>query len=153
MDQIPTQLWDSVKDNIVVQWFMVIIFILLVGTNTATKLKGPLGGFARWIRKIGENRDEREAQERRKARERMIAEARGDREYVDRELHDLKTKVDSLMSHREAAEALVDLHLGWDYDRRKDLIDLGVKPTDIPVAPPLRVTARRLPDPEDPALS
>lgn len=136
---IPADLLGAVKDNPVVQWFLVIVFILLVGTNTATKLKGPLGMFARWVRSVGENRSAREAQERRRARERLLTEAREGREYVNGELDDLRAKVGDLMSHRSALETLVDMHLGWDYDRRKQLIDMGVDPTSIPLAPPLRV--------------
>lgn len=139
MESIPTELWDAVKDNIVVQWVLIIVFILLVGTNTATKLKGPLGAFARWVRKVGEARENREAAERRAARQKLLQSAQEGREYVEREMADLRARVDYLMLEREALIELVDVHLGWDYDRRKQLIDLGVPLTEIPPAPPLRV--------------
>lgn len=139
MEGIPAELWNAVADNVVAQWFLVIVFILLVGTNTATKVKGPLGSFARWMRSIGQARENKEAQERRQARQKLLMSAKEGREYVEREMAELHTKIDSLLSERDALGSLVDNHLGWDYDRRLQLINLGVPLEDIPPAPPLRV--------------
>lgn len=133
-------IFDAVRENVVVQWFLAMIFIVLVGTNTATRLKGPIGDLARWARKFGENKDNREAAERRKVRQRMLQDAKDGRDYVDREIGDLKAKVQALMDDRSKQDSLVEEHLGWDYDRRRQLIDNGVPLKDIPPAPPLRVS-------------
>lgn len=142
MEDIPTQLFDLVKDNIVVQWFLVIVFILLVGTNTATKLKGPVGGFARWVRQLGEERENREAQERRAARQKLLQTAVEGREYVEREMAEMRAKIDELLAARESQADLVDHHLVWDYERKLQLINMGVPLKDIPAAPPLRIVKR-----------
>lgn len=145
MDGIPAEMWDLVKGNIVVQWFLVIVFILIVGTNTATKIKGPLGGFARWMRSVGEARENREAEERRQARQKLLQSAQEGREYVEREIRELKETIHALMDERQQREELVDQHLGWDYDRRLQLINAGVPLNDIPPAPPLRSNRQSLP--------
>jgi hypothetical protein len=138
--EVPVEsIFDAVKDNVVVQWFLVVMFILLVGTNTAARIKGPLGDLARWVSKVGESRDNREAAERRRARQRLLQEAKEGREYIEGEMKDLKEKVEDLINHREAMENLVNNHLSWDYDRRRQLIELGVSNAEIPPAPPLRV--------------
>lgn len=139
MEGIPGQLFDAVKDNIVVQWFLIIVFVLLVGTNTATKLSGPLGKFARWVRTIGEKRDEREASERREKRLRLIQEAAEGRDYVQTEIQQLQEQISYLYSNQGQLENLIRVHLGWDYERVRQLISLGVNPGDIPNPPPLRV--------------
>lgn len=139
MELTPDQLWEAVKDNPVVQWFLVVCFILLVGTNTATKLKGPLGGFARWIKKVGEARENREAAERREARQKLIQIATEGREYVNHEIKGLKDEIEVLYDNQETMSRLIREHLGWDYDRVQDLIGRGVRPGDIPTPPPLRV--------------
>lgn len=142
MEGIPADLWAVVGDNIVVQWFLVIVFILLVGTNTATKVKGPLGAFARWMRRFGEAREDKEAQERRQARQKLLQSAQEGREYVEREIAELKDAIHDLMDERQRQQELVDNHLGWDYDRRLQLINAGVSLADIPPAPPLRAAHR-----------
>lgn len=147
---IPSNVLSLVKDNIVVQWLCAISVVLLIGTNTATKLKGPVGGFARWIRHVGDSRGRREIEERRALRTRMVQEAQEGREYVAQELKNLKTKVDELLLDREAIADLVDVHLGWDYERRKQLIDLGVPVHQIPPAPPLRLIKKMQVNDENP---
>jgi hypothetical protein len=149
----PDQLWEAVKDNPVVQWFLVVVFILLVGTNTAARLKGPVGGFARWVRRIGEARENREAVERREARRKLIQAASEGREYVHREIDAMKAEIDTLYQNQDALQRLIRDHLGWDYDRVQDLIRRGVRPGDIPTPPPLRIPAsiqgrHRHPDPK-----
>ena len=139
MTDLPANLLALVKDNIVVQWVCVISVVLLIGTNTATKLKGPFGTLARAIRKIGDNRGNREVEERRELRARMITEAQEGRQYVERELTELKAQVEMLMSEREVLAGQIEDHLGWDYDRKLQLIELGVPVREIPPAPPLRV--------------
>jgi Sec-independent protein translocase protein TatA len=135
----PLQLLEVVKDNVIVQWFLVVVFILLVGTNTATKLKGPLGGFARWVRSIGEKRDEREASERRAKRLALLQDAAEGREYVQAEINQHKEQIRYLYQNQQAMEMLIRAHLGWDYERVRQLISLGVSPSEIPSPPPLRV--------------
>jgi hypothetical protein len=140
---VPSQLLDLAKSNIVVQWLCVISVVLLIGTNTATKLKGPFGGIARWIRSIGDARGAREVEERRALRARMLQEAQEGREYVAQELSELRSKVDELLLDRDALAELVEVHLGWDYDRKQQLIELGVPVHQIPAAPPLRVARKK----------
>lgn len=135
----PDKILDLVKDNVIVQWFLVVVFILLVGTNTATKLKGPIGGFARWVRSIGEQRDEREAVERREKRLRFLQEATEGREYVQAEIDQQREQIAYLYENQRKLESLIRAHLGWDYERVRQLIALGVTPGDIPTPPPLRV--------------
>lgn len=135
----PAALLDLVKDNVIVQWFLIVVFMLLVGTNTATKLKGPFGGAARWFRSIGEKRDEREAQERREKRLKLIQEATENREFVQDEIDQLKAQIGYLYGNQSSLETLIRAHLGWDYERIRDLIALGINPGDIPRPPPLRV--------------
>lgn len=139
MEGIPSQLFEAVKDNIVVQWFLIIIFILLVGTNTATKLKGPVGSFARWVRTLGEKRDEREAAERREKRLRLLQDAAEGRDYVQTEIEQLQDQIRYLYSNQHQLEQLIRVHLAWDYERVRQLISLGVNPSSIPNPPPLRV--------------
>lgn len=135
----PSQLLSLVKDNIVVQWFLIIIFILTVGTNTATKIKGPIGSAARWARSLGEKRDEREAAERRQKRLALLQEAAEGREYVQDEIEQLREQIGYLYDNQHKLETLIRVHLGWDYERIRQLIALGVKPGEIPNPPPLRV--------------
>jgi hypothetical protein len=142
MEGIPSQLLDLVKDNIVVQWVLAAAFILTVGTNTATKIKGPIGGLARWVRTIGEKRDEREASERREKRLRILQEAAEGREYVQTEIEQLRGQIGYLYQNQEALEGLIRVHLGWDYERIRQLTALGVKAGEIPAPPPLRVELR-----------
>jgi hypothetical protein len=138
----PGQLLDIVKDNVIVQWFLIAVFILTVGTNTATKIKGPIGGAARWFRSIGEKRDEREAAERREKRLELLKEATEGREYVQDEIDQLKEQIGYLYGNQHALEGLIRIHLGWDYERVRQLIALGVQPGEIPNPPPLRVELR-----------
>jgi len=139
MGEVPAEFLEIVKDNVVVQWFLAAVVILLIGTNTATKLRGPLGSFARWVRSIGEQRENREAEERRTARRKLLLAASEGREYVDQEIGGLKTKIEELYEHQRGLEALVREHLGWDYDRIQQLIGMGVRPGDIPTPPSLRM--------------
>jgi hypothetical protein len=138
----PGQLLDLVKDNIIVQGFLVIVFILTVGTTTATKISGPIGKFARWARSIGEQRDEREAAERREKRMRLLKEASEGREYVQDEIDQLREQIGYLYENQHALEGLIRVHLGWDYERIRQLIALGTRPEAIPNPPPLRVELR-----------
>ena len=139
MTDLPSTLLDSVKDNPVVQWAVIGFIVVFLTTNAATKLKGPVGGAARALRKLGSRRTAREAAERQAARQALITQAQEGREYVARELKDLKEKVEELLIDREALADLVDQHLGWDYDRKQQLIEMGVPVHQIPPAPPLRV--------------
>jgi len=138
----PSMLLDLVKDNIIVQWFLVVVFILTVGTNTATKIKGPIGGAARWFRSLGEKRDEREATERREKRMKLLKEATEGREYVETEIEQLQQQIGYLYGNQHALEKLIREHLGWDYERVRQLISMGVAPSEIPQPPPLRVELR-----------
>jgi hypothetical protein len=135
----PSELLDLVKDNVVVQWFLVAVFILLVGTNTATKISGPLGKFARWVRDIGEKRDAREAAERREKRRALLKDAAEGREFIQTEMDQLHGQIRYLYANQHAMEGLIRAHLGWDYERIRQLIELGVRPESIPQPPPLRV--------------
>jgi hypothetical protein len=139
MTDIPNDLLSLVKDNVIVQWCLVVSVILIIGTNTATKLKGPIGTVARWVQSWGEKRAEREAVERRERRQKLITEAGIHRDLVERELSSLHGKVEEMFTDRDAMERLIRDHLGWDYDRTEQLIRLGINPRDIPAAPPLRV--------------
>lgn len=139
MENIPTEMWDLVKDNPIVQWFLAAVFILTVGTNTATKLKGPVGKFARWFRELGERRTEREAAERREKRLKLIQEAAEQREMDQAELAQLHEQVRYLYQNQRDLEALIRVHLGWDYERVRQLLALGVQAAEIPEPPPLRV--------------
>jgi hypothetical protein len=53
---LPAQLLDAVKDNVVVQWCMVATVIVLLTSKVAAKLKGPIGAVARWAQGLGEKR-------------------------------------------------------------------------------------------------
>jgi hypothetical protein len=139
MGDIPSNLLDSVKDNPVVQWAVIGFVVVFLTTNAATRLKGPVGAAARWLRKVGARRVNREVAERQLARQQLIDQAQEGREYVARELKELKDKVEELLIDREALADLVDQHLGWDYDRKAQLIEMGVPVHAIPPAPPLRV--------------
>ena len=139
MDGVPAEVWAAVTGNVIVQWFLVAIVILTVGTSTAEKLKGPLGSFARWVRSIGQERENRESAERRALRQQLIADAVEGREFVSTEIADLKAKVEELYADRDQLARLVREHMGWDHDRVQDLIAKGVRPGDIPTPPPLRV--------------
>jgi hypothetical protein len=55
---------------------LIVAVILTVGTNTATKLKGPIGSLAAGVPAAGERRVNREAEERRKARQQLLAARR-----------------------------------------------------------------------------
>jgi len=136
---LPSNLLDSVKDNPVVQWAVIGFIVVFLTTNAATRLKGPIGAAARGLRRIGSRRVNREVAERQAAREQLLAQAQEGREYVARELKELKERVEELLIDREALADLVDVHLGWDYDRKQQLIELGVPVHTIPPAPPLRV--------------
>lgn len=138
----PTALLNLVKDNVVVQWFLVAVFILTVGTNTATKLKGPFGKAARWFQSIGENRVNREVAERKKRREQLIAQASEGRAFADQEIESLRHQLDEALDDRDALARLIREHMGWDHDRVSDLIARGMRPGDIPTPPPLRVPWR-----------
>jgi hypothetical protein len=142
MSELPSQLWDAVKDNVVVQWFLVVVVILTVGTQTATKLKGPIGKLARAVQSFGEKRVNREAEERRQARQQLLRDAKEGRAWAEDQINGLKGRVEELASTLESFEVLVREHLGWDYDRVHQLINLGVRPSDIPAAPPLRMPWR-----------
>lgn len=138
----PSALLDLVKDNIVVQWFLVVVVILTVGTNTATKLKGPLGSVARWAQKLGERRVNREAEERRQKRQQVFQQANEDIEYLRQVVASLNQQLDDAWDERDALVRLVREHMGWDHDRVQQLINFGVRPGDIPTPPPLRVSYR-----------
>jgi hypothetical protein len=142
MPELPTQVWDLVKDNVAFQWLVLVAAILLLTTNTAAKLKGPVGAAARWYRTLGERRDEREAAERRTARQRILSEARESRAYVEHVEVELRAQIESLYANQEALNRLIREHLGWDYDRVQQLIGMGIRPGDIPTPPPLRVPWR-----------
>jgi hypothetical protein len=132
-------LLDPVKDNIVVQWCLIAAVLLTVGTNTATKLKGPIGGLARAAQKLGQRRVNREAAERRKARQQMLQRATEGRAFADQEIESLHNQLDEALDERDALARLIREHMGWDFDRVQDLINRGVRPGDIPTPPPLRV--------------
>lgn len=142
MTELPSTLLDSVKDNPVVQWAVIGFVVVFLTTNAATRLKGPVGVAARALRKMGTRRTTREVAERRAAREAMLSQAQEGREYVARELKDLKEKIEELLVDREALADLVDVHLGWDYDRKAQLIELGIPVQSIPPAPPLRLARK-----------
>jgi hypothetical protein len=142
LDAIPTDLLALVKDNIVVQWFLVVVFILIVGTNTATKLKGPIGGAARWFQAIGEKRVNREAEERRKARQVLLQRATEGNEYATQQIETLSRQLEDAIQGQEALAKLIREHMGWDFDRIQQLIHAGVSNRDIPEPPPLRVPWR-----------
>jgi len=144
MDQIPAEIWSAVKDNVVVQWFLVVVFILLLGTNTAEKLKGPIGGLIRSIRGFGTQRDERESKERAIKRARARDEWAGEREDWERRLVTVENRLREEIALRTAEQEarsetrrLIEQHLVWDYDRVEELISMGQE--NIPPAPPLRV--------------
>jgi Sec-independent protein translocase protein TatA len=140
LGSLPLQIFDAVKDNVVVQWFMVVVVILIVGTQTAEKLSGPVGKVARWARSIGEGRENREAEARRAARQRLLREGTTEsQEYLLREVKGLKEQVGELFDHRDKMDKLINAHMGWDYQIQQDLIRRGVQPTEIPTPPPLRV--------------
>jgi hypothetical protein len=135
----PGQILEVVKDNVIVQWFLVVIFILTVGTSTAEKIKGPVGAFSRWVRSIGAEREEREARERRETRRKLLQAAAEGREYVNQEIESLKAQVHELYEHQDAMARIIREHMAWDFDRVQQLIHQGVRPGDIPTPPPLRV--------------
>jgi hypothetical protein len=143
VSELPSNLLDSVKDNPVVQWAVIGFVVVFLTTNAATRLKGPVGVAARALRKMGTRRTSREVAERRAAREALLTQAQEGREYLARELAELKAKVEELLVDREALAGLVEVHLGWDYDRKCQLIDLGVPVQSIPPAPPLRLIRSR----------
>lgn len=145
MADLPVQLLDAVKGNVIVQWFLVVIFLLIVGTNTATKLKGPVGAAARWFQQLGEKRVNREADERRKVRQQLLRDTRDGNIWAEQEITALNTRVEDMASAMEGLERLIRVHLGWDYDRMHQLINLGIRPGDIPTPPPLRVPWRTEP--------
>jgi hypothetical protein len=124
-----------VSDNVVVQWCLLAAFILILGTNVAAKMKGPIGVLARWIRELGRQREEREAKERRENRQKLL----GDREFVTQKLAELERQVAELFEDRDKLGRLIREHMGWDFDRTQQLIGMGVRPGDIPTPPPLRV--------------
>lgn len=135
----PSALLELVKDNVVVQWFLVVIFILTVGTQTATKLKGPIGSVARAFQSIGEKRVNREADERRKARQQLLRDAAEGRAWAEEQIENLHAALGDTNAALNGLERLVREHLGWDYDRIHQLINMGVRPGDIPTPPPLKV--------------
>lgn len=139
MDGVPAEVWAAVSGNVIVQWFLVVIFILTVGTNTATKLKGPFGSLARKVRSIGQERENREAEERRIARRKLLAAAAEGREYIDQEIGGLRAEIEVLYANQRELNQLIREHMGWDHDRVAQLIGMGVRPGDIPTPPPLRV--------------
>jgi hypothetical protein len=134
-----SSLADLVKDNVLVQWIMVVAVILTVGTNTATKLKGPFGSLARAFQRVGERRVNREAEERRKARQQLLARAAEGRAFADEEITSLKAQLEEAYDERDALARVIRQHMGWDYDRVRQLISEGVPPQEIPTPPPLRV--------------
>lgn len=138
----PAALLDLVKDNVIVQWFLVVVFILTVSTTTATKLKGPIGSLARWAQKLGDRRVNREAEERRKKRQALFQQAAEDREYAQQVIASLNQQLDAALDERDALARLIRDHMGWDHDRVQQLINFGIRPGDIPTPPPLRVTYR-----------
>jgi len=138
----PTALLDLVKDNVVVQWFLVVVVILTVGTNAATNLKGPFGKVARWFQSLGERRVNREVEERRKRREQMIAQATEGRAFADQEIESLRRQLDETLDDRDALQRVIREHMGWDHDVVQTLIQRGVRPGDIPTPPPLRIPWR-----------
>lgn len=135
----PSALLDLVKDNVVVQWFLVVIFILTVSTTTAAKLSGPIGKMARWFQSIGEKRVNREAEERRKARQALLRDASEGRAWAEEQITGLRDALGETNEALNGLERLVREHLGWDYDRIHQLINMGVRPGDIPTPPPLKV--------------
>lgn len=136
MEGIPAEAWAIVSENVIVQYAMIAFVILLMATNTAEKLKGPLGAFARWARSIGQERENRESEERRALRRQLIADAVG---IGGQEFAELKAKVEELYADRDHLARLVREHMGWDHDIQQRLIECGVRPGDIPTPPPLRV--------------
>jgi hypothetical protein len=138
----PSSLLDLVKDNVVVQWFLVIIFILTVSTTTATKLSGPIGKMARWFQSIGDKRVNREAEERRRARQQLLRDAKEGRVWAEEQIDGLRGALGETNEALDGLEKLVREHLGWDYDRIHQLINMGVRPGDIPTPPPLKVPWR-----------
>jgi hypothetical protein len=139
---LPAQLLDAVKDNVVVQWCMVATVIVLLTSKVAAKLKGPIGAVARWAQGLGEKRVNREAEERRQARQALLRDAREGRQWAEQEIAALNHRIEDLASTLESFERLIRAHLGWDYDRVHQLVNLGVRPGDIPTPPPLRVPWR-----------
>lgn len=138
----PSVILDPIKDNIVVQWFLVVVFILTVGTKTATKLKGPVGGLARWAQNLGDKRVNREAEEKRKTRQALLRQATEGRAFAEQEINSLSEQLDAALDERDALARLIREHMGWDHDRIRDLIGRGMRPGDIPTPPPLRVSWR-----------
>lgn len=141
-DLDPSSLIDLVKDNVVVQWCLVVAVILTIGTNTATKLKGPVGAVARWVQNLGERRVNREVEERRRARQQLLRQAAEGRDFYEQELTGLREQLDDALDERDALARLIRQHMGWDHDRVQDLITRGMRPGDIPTPPPLRVSWR-----------
>lgn len=139
MTDLPSNILAIVKDNPIVQWACIALVLLFISSHAATKLKGPVGVLARWLRRIGDRRTQREIEERQSSRQRLLEQAQEGREYVARELSDLRSKVEELLEDRETLADLVEVHLGWDYDRKIQLIELGVPVSLIPPAPPLRL--------------
>lgn len=139
---IPAQLLELVKDNVVVQWCLVIAVILTLTSSVAAKLKGPVGSLARWVQNLGEKRVNREAEERRNARQALLRDAREGRAWAEQEIAALNRRIEDVTGVLEGLERLVREHLGWDYDRVHQLIKMGVRPGDIPTPPPLRIPWR-----------
>jgi hypothetical protein len=138
----PSILLDPIKNNVVVQWFLIAIFILTVSTSTAAKLKGPIGSAARAFQRLGERRVNRESDERRKARQTLLRQAAEGRAFAEEEISSLRDQLDAVMDERDALARLIRQHMGWDHDRVRELITFGVRPGDIPTPPPLRVPWR-----------
>jgi hypothetical protein len=149
MTDIPNNILGLVKDNVIVQWCLVVSVIMIIGTNTATKLKGPVGTVARWVQNWGDKRAEREATERRERRQKLLSESREHREDVRREIADLTRKIEQLYDDRDALERLIRQHLGWDYDRVQQLIGMGVRTGDIPTPPAMRLTLSKRTDTQE----
>jgi hypothetical protein len=141
-DLDPSSLIDLVKDNVIVQWCLIVAVILTIGTNTATKLKGPVGAAARWFQRLGERRVNREVEERRRARQQLLKQAAEGRAFADQEITSLNEQLDAALDERDALARLIREHMGWDHDRIRELITFGVRPGDIPTPPPLRVIRR-----------
>jgi len=136
---LPAEMFEAIKDNVIVQWVLIVIFILIMGTQTAEKLSGPVGKFARWVRSFGEARENREAEERRARRQKMLSEATEGQEFLARKMAGLESQVGELFEHRDAMDRLINAHMGWDYMMQQDAISRGVPPESIPTPPPLRV--------------
>lgn len=152
---LPAQLLDAVKDNVVVQWCMVASVVVLMTSKVAAKLKGPVGSLARWAQNLGEKRVNREAEERRQARQTLLRDAREGRAWAEQEIAALNRRIEDVTGVLEGLERLVRDHLGWDYDRVHQLIQMGVRPGDIPTPPPLRIPwrAERTDTQERPAVA